>query len=300
MPSHNKQQILTSVDIGGTYIKYGAVLFSQEHSQAEVLWHEKVPSLAQDGVEGMLSTITTIVAALLMREPRATSVGIGVPGVVDPTTRIVQNPPNLKGWRNVDLLDHIRQSPLTTSIPVYVENDANCGAIAELHAGAGKGLTDFVYITLGTGVGGGIVMNGKLYVGANGEAGEVGHMISGSYPGRKLEDIVGNKGIVERYGQPVTVHEIDVRAQHGDEHAIHVLTETGTLIGESLCSALAVLGMRTVIVGGGVSRSTFVIEGIRKQLNLIPIPTIRASVQLLQAQFLDHAGLVGAALLGVA
>ena len=300
MPHSNNERILASLDIGATYIKYGVVLYNNDTRSTAIVWNSAVNTKADSGVDELLATISTVVNDLLIRTPNVQSIGVGVPGIVDPLTRYVQNPPNIAGWGTIDLRNHICQSPLTASIPVYVENDANCGAIAELRAGAGKNQQDFIYVTLGTGVGSGIVLNGSLYVGAHGEAGEVGHMLSGLHPGRKLEDIVGNKGIVERYGTSVTVQEIDNRAQHGEEHAIDVLTETGMLIGESLCSALAVLGMRTVIVGGGVSRSSFVVEGIRRQLNLIPIPTIRASVQLLQAQFLDHAGLVGAALLGVA
>jgi glucokinase len=300
--------LLTSIDIGGTYVKYGAVSFNSTTSEATVLWQSKVATNAHLGLEAGLATITAVAQEALARTPDCESIGIGVPGIVDPRTRHVQHPPNLPGWLDVDLIGHLRQSPLPNpSLPIYVENDANCGAIAEWKAGAGKGLEAFVYVTLGTGIGGGLILDGRLYTGEHGEAGELGHMLVGNRKPEtgnrrtgKLEDIVGIRGIVERYGEEVDVHVIDERAQAGEARAREVLEETGAMLGSALGDALAVLGVRTVVAGGGVSLSRIVLDAIEKELRQVPLPTLAQNVRLLGAHFQDQAGLVGAALLGVA
>lgn len=301
---------LLAIDVGGTYIKYGAADFVDSTGVVHLLWTEQVATHASSGRDAVLALITNIVHTLLQRHPTARSVGIGVPGVVDPLTRCVQHPPNLAGWDHVDLRKHIYQSPLPNpSVTVHVENDANCGAIAELYGGAGRGLSDFVYVTLGTGIGGGLVVNNKLFTGPFGEAGELGHLIvevaspqqRGTMWARKLEEVIGRAGIVSMYGNTqVDVAEIDRRANEGEQEAIHVLRTAGTILGESLASALAVLGIRNVIVGGGISRSAILLSAAEQALRQIPIPTIAASLQFRKAEFEDHAGLVGAALLGVA
>lgn len=299
-----------AIDVGGTYIKYGAAEFVVETGKLTLLWHEQVATHASDGRDAVLQLITEIATDLVQGHPTAPSLGIGVPGVVDPLTRIVQHPPNLHGWQNVDLRKHIYQRPLPNpSITVHVENDANCGAIAELHAGAGRGLSEFVYVTLGTGIGGGIVVHNKLFTGLHGEAGELGHMLvevaskhqRGNIWARKLEEVVGRAGIEALYGdEHADVGEIDRRAEAGDRRAIDVLQYAGCVLGESIASALAILGIRNVILGGGLSRSNTLISTTEQTLRQIPIPTIAANLSVQRAHFVEHAGLVGAALLGVA
>lgn len=295
---------LAALDIGGTYIKYGVVEYQPDTQTAAILWHASVETQAQNGVDDVLARIANVVAEIHQRTPNVHAVGIGVPGVVDPSTRIVQHPPNLRGWEDVDLLNYVYHSPLhNPSVPVYVENDANCGAIAELHAGAGRGLKEFVYVTLGTGIGGGLVVDGRLYAGPHGEAGEIGHMLVST--GHKLEIAVGRNGIMQMYhartgAGEVDVDEIDHRAEAGEADAIDVLTTAGTLIGETLGSALVVLGIRTIIIGGGMSNSRTLMLSIEAAVRKVPVPTIARHLSVHRAHFIDHAGLVGAALLGVA
>ncbi len=314
MPESGRTPLLAAVDVGGTYIKYGVVEYDQATARAAVLWHSSIPTHASDGVDAVLERIVGLVEEIGCRNAEIQSIGLGVPGIIVPGTGIVRNPPNLPGWTNVDLSAYLREhSQNAATLPVYVENDANCGALAELWAGAGKGRRNFVYVTLGTGIGGGLVLDGRLYTGDHGEAGEIGHMMQHAlcedrnkrtaadrFGSPKLEDVVGIQGIIDRYGEEVTVREIDERAALGDARARKVLDDTGEILGWALCDVLAVLGVRTIIVGGGVSRSTIVLDAITRTLRQSPLPTQAANVQLLQAHFVDHAGLVGAALLGVA
>lgn len=281
------------IDIGGTFIKYGVVA-----ADGTIIEKHQTLTLAHEGKDALVSRILSVAHTLVSFRPFALSpcqaLGIGVPGVVDPLTKHVQSPPNLPGWDDVPLQQIVSDA---LGIKVVVENDANAGAIAELRAGAGKRRSDFLYLTLGTGVGGGVVINGRLYTGPHGDAGEVGHIHL--HPGTVLEKIIGRVGILERYGadDTVDVGDIDQRAQAGEQRAIDVLTETGHLLGIGLCSAMAVLGLRTVIVGGGISRSTLILDAARTSIQQHAIPTIARNFQLLPAMFLNDAGLIGAALL---
>ena len=230
-------------------------------------------------------------------------IGIGVPGVVDPYTKHVQSPPNLPGWDSVPLQSMVSEA---LGVHVVVENDANAGAIAELRAGAGKTLNNFLYVTLGTGVGGGIIIDGKLYTGPHGDAGEIGHLyiassLDDSSPSFTLEHLIGRRGILERYGggDDVDVADIDVRASLGEAQAVRVMTDTGTLLGIGLCGMLAILGLRTVLVGGGISRSALILDTARATVRRRAIPTIAQNAQIIPAHFLNDAGLVGAAMLGM-
>ncbi len=302
--------MLGAIDVGGTAIKYGVVSVSATSAEAAIVWQESTPTLAHNGVDAVVTRICRIAETILHRTPQVKRLGIGVPGIVHPTSRRVQSPPNLPGWTSVDLIGALRQSSqIGTSLPIQVENDANCGAIAELRAGHGRGLEHFVYVTLGTGVGGGLVLNGALYTGHMGEAGEIGHMKPVWYEpladhmaisvheATKLEDIVGRAGIMRLYGGGHDVMEISRRADGGESKARIVLSTAGHILGSTLASAVAVLGVRTVIIGGGLSNSSVLMDAAEHALRHIPLPTVAESLTVRQAFFQNHAGLIGAALL---
>lgn len=284
----SEHALYPAIDIGGTFIKYGIV-----DATGSILARYHVPTVAHDGREAVVARVADIAKGLVAQAP-GRPIGIGVPGVVDPQTKRVQSPPNLPGWDSVPLADLIADA---TGVPVVVENDANAAAIAECRAGAGRAFRDFLYVTLGTGVGGGVIIDGQLYTGPHGDAGEIGHIHI--HPGTVLERVIGRMGILERYqgGDGVDVADIDARAIAGEEHAQQVLDETGRLLGIGLCSAMAVLGLRTVIIGGGISRSVRIIDHAERTIRERAIPTIAANAVIMRAQFVDDAGLVGAAML---
>lgn len=284
------------IDVGGTGIKYGVV-----DEKGQTVWEESVPTQAEEGRDAVVERICGIVRRIQQRSQDVLSVGLGVPGIVDPETKHVQAPPNLPGWDDVDLLASIRQA---TSKPVDLENDANAAALAEAHMGAGTEHPNFLYATLGTGIGGGIILGGRLYRGPHGDAGEIGHIIMDAWaregardprPFRTavLEDHVGNAGIVQMARQ--AGHDVHSVAEITDEN---VLREAGRVIGLGMCTAMAVLGMRVLIVGGGVSQAPYIIESIEQTIKHRAIPTIAAHAVVLPARFGAHAGLVGAAAVG--
>ena len=249
------------IDVGGTGIKYGVV-----DEQGRTLWEESIPTHAEQGRDAVVARICDVVSTIEERSGDVIAIGLGVPGIVDPDTKHVQAPPNLPGWDDVDLLSSIRA---ITSKPVDLENDANAAALAEAHMGAGVQHPDFLYATLGTGIGGGIILGGRLYRGPHGDAGEIGHIIMDAWAreGARdprafrtavLEDHVGNAGIVLMARQ--AGHDVHSVSEISDEA---VLREAGRVIGIGMCTAMAVLGLRVLIIGGGVSQAPYIIDSIR-------------------------------------
>lgn len=282
-----------AIDIGGTSMKYGVVT-----EGGDVLWEHSVPTKAAEGRDAVVERCCGVVRSILERSPDVAAIGVGVPGVVDPVTKVVQAPPNLPGWDCVDLRGALQT---VTSLPIDVENDANAAALGEALMGAGVGHANFLYATLGTGIGGGIIINSALYRGPHGDAGEIGHIIMNAWdpedprPFRTgvLEEYAGIAGIVamaRKEGEEVE----NVGRIRNDA----VLREAGRVVGLGLCSALAVLGMRVVVIGGGVAQAPFVIDTIRATIKRRAIPTIAASVEVLAAKYGSQAGLIGAAAVG--
>lgn len=281
------------IDVGGTGIKYGVV-----DAAGDTQWEASMPTMAEEGREAVVGRICDVVRTIEARSPDIAAIGLGVPGIVDPDTKHVQAPPNLPGWDDVDLLSSIRQ---VTSKPVDLENDANAAALAEALMGAGVDELNFLYATLGTGIGGGVILNGALYRGPHGDAGEIGHIIMDAWAreGARdprafrtavLEDYVGNAGIVQM--ARLAGHDVHSVAEITDES---ILREAGRVIGIGMCTAMAVLGLRVLVVGGGVSQAPYIIDTIRQTVQRRAIPTIAANAKVLPARFGSHAGLVGAA-----
>jgi glucokinase len=154
------------VDIGGTKIAAGIVAGS-----AELLDCVTVPTRAPQGREASLAQVHFAIRSVL--RPGVHAIGIACPGPLDPKTGIVINPPNLPGWNNVPLAAIIQRE---YGLPCRVENDANAAALAEALFGAGRGRENVFYAALGTGIGAGIVIGGKVYHGKNGQAAEGGHV----------------------------------------------------------------------------------------------------------------------------
>lgn len=283
-----------AIDIGGTNIKYGVV-----RALGEIEWERSTPTLALEGRDAVISRLRNVVVEIQQQSPEISSIGIGVPGVVNPSTMRVQSPPNLPGWDNVDLI-----AALESALPISIENDANAAALGEAMFGAGRGVADFLYVTLGTGIGGGVILNGELYRGPHGDAGEVGHIILDAWAREGARDArLFRTGVMEDY---VGIQGILRMAHEHGEDATNVmqisntsiLVEAGRLIGVGLCSALAVLGLRTVIIGGGIAQAPYVFESISETMHRRAIPTIASTLLVVRAHFGHKAGLIGAAAVG--
>ncbi|MFO7446459.1 MAG: ROK family protein [Ignavibacteriaceae bacterium] len=305
------------VDLGGTNIKLGIV-----SAEGKIVKKTSVETLAGSGPESVISQIKKGINELLHKNKlKIKGIGIGSPGVVSVKKGTVENPPNFPGWTKVNLGRIIEKE---FNIPVSVENDANAAAIGEMILGAGKKLNSFVMVTLGTGVGGGIIMDRKLFRGEFGAAGEVGH-ITIDYKGDQcncgsygcIETYAGNNYLIKRVKTDLENHPdskifellnnnltlltpkiIDQAAEAGDMFALSVVTGLGNYLGAALASVSNLLDISTFIIGGGVAGfGTPLLNAINDSVAARVLTPLRPRVKIVPAKLKNDAGIQGASAL---
>ncbi|HKF74687.1 MAG TPA: ROK family protein [Candidatus Dormibacteraeota bacterium] len=228
---------------------------------------------------------------------RVDVVGVGAPGPTDPVRGVLVNPPNLDGWRNVPLAAMLRE---VLDSRVHLENDANLAALGEFHHGAGRGSRTMVYVTWSTGVGAGLILDGRLFSGAHGAAGEVGHMILD--PDGPL-DSCGQRGCVEVFcggnalrretGEAAT--ELFEQAAAGNGEAAQRVRRAATYMGHALVNLTNLFDPEVIVIGGGVTRSWAQVGPVmRSVLRSSPFIKPRRRPRVVRARLGDRAGQVGA------
>ena len=313
------ERVAVGVDIGGTSIKFGLV-----RDDGTILHQTSNPTHAEEGPDGVLMRVAVGVRSLPgMDQSGVAGIGVGVPGMMNRHGEIC-HPPNFPGWEVEPVAKKLRRM-LETDLPIAVENDANVAGYAEAYAGTGSSDRDFLFVTLGTGVGGCIIQDGRIWHGGGGGAGEIGH-ITVDMHGQLCN--CGSRGCLEAYigqrymsdlartrlqripdsmlhamiaaGEELSPKTIDEAAQSGDEFAVGFLAEMGEILGAGLASALNMCDIRLVIIGGGMSRADrFLLEPARKSLQARVLKSIAPYVELRPARFFNDAGMIGAALLAM-
>jgi glucokinase len=305
------------VDLGGTNIKIGIV-----SHKGKLIERLSISSKAEHGPEKVVKQIKIGVEEILSKNKRKIrGIGIGAPGVVSIKKGTVENPPNFPGWTKINLGTIIRKE---FGIPCHVENDANAAAIGEMIFGIGKKYKSFIMITLGTGVGGGIIINRKLYRGEIGAAGELGHMTI-NYNGPRckcgsfgcIEAYVGNNYLINSVKADLVDNQkskiikyvkndmdlltpliINKAAEAGDRFAKSVIENMGLQIGAVLASVSNLLDVSTFIIGGGVSGfGKPLFTSISKSLDERVITSLKNRVNVLPANLKNEAGIKGASAL---
>jgi glucokinase len=264
---------LVGIDIGGTKI---AVLAHEVGSDREV-YSAKLKTPANEGVGAILRLIDDQVDSLPGGRSSMAALGVAVPGAVDETGRVLYAG-NLKGWGDVPLLDQLEER---YGIPVYVERDANCGALGEKWFGVAKKMKDFVFLALGTGVGAGVFIDGSLYRGAHYAAGEVGDMTFYSEDTR-LSDVVGKKTIKKKAkkatGKKMSAAEALERAEK-----VRALRPVARDVVEHLSTSVvaisSLLDPEAIVFGGGTSQAG---EPLLKMVRerVAPLHVVRARLML--------------------
>ena len=309
-----KKKYSIGVDLGGTKIKVGIV-----NEAGRIIQKASVDTCAEQGPDKVVSQIKKGINSLLVtNKKQIQGIGIGSPGTVSTKKGTVENSPNLAGWKKVHLGRIITKE---FGLPTFVENDANAAAIGELIYGAGKDLKSFIMITLGTGVGGGIIHNRKLFKGDFGAAGEIGH-ITINYKGPKckcgaygcLETYLGNKYIIKNVVEklknnkssliykltdnnlkklnPKIIHEASLL---GDEFSKKVIENLGEVLGYGLASVVNLLDISTIIIGGGVAGfGKPLFNSVKKTMKARVLSPIRPRVKVKQAKLKNNAGIKGA------
>ncbi len=321
MSINTEAPYILGVDLGGTNVR-AAVL----DKEGKLLGSGRAPSMAQEGVENTVSQIihaakTAIQSAGVKKEDVA-GVGIGVPGHIDPAAGLVKWAPNFfeqgQPYRNIALTAPIQ---LQLDLPVYMGNDANVAALGEFRFGAGRTVRNMVMVTLGTGIGGGIILDGKLWTGATGGAGEIGHIIiaagerGGAAAYGSLESMGQIAAITERAARKIsqgrktliaekvdydwhllTPKDIADAAAEGDAVAIEVFEETGYYIGLGIASMVNLLNPEMVVIGGGVAQAgALILDPIRRSARANAIKTMIDVCPIVPAELGDDAGIYGGA-----
>ena len=305
------QPVAIGIDFGGTSVKFGLV-----QAGGLTLRAESLSTLSYPSGELLLAAILAAIDSLRARYPDVAAVGVGLPGIVDSRNGVVHHLTNVPGWTDVPLK---RILSLHTGLPVIIENDANAMTYAEWKFGSGRGRENVVCVTLGTGVGGGLILNGGLYRGSRLGAGEIGNMTI-DYRGKPyeygnfgaLEAYVGNTHIAERAlaryaaaGQtkslldclPVSLAEAALR---GDETARQLWEETGVMLGAALADVVWLLNPDAIVLGGGVALAgELLFAPTRRTIVERTSPVFHEALDVLPATLGSDAGLIGCGALAV-
>ncbi len=286
-------------DLGGTFIKCALV-----NESGKVVYSNAVSTEAQNGRDYVIKRIIEQQGKLFTGRKDllkcVSAVAIGCPGPVDAAKGIVSNPPNLPGWENVPIGSILHE---VWKLPIFVENDANAAALGEYWFGAGRGSKSMVCITLGTGVGGGIVIDGKIFHGSTGVAGEIGH-ITIEPDGRRCP--CGNTGCLERYvgrqaierlsGKKGSLKELGRLARSNNESACGIIKEIGWKIGIVTADIANFLNPEMIIIGGGIAGlGKPLFDAVRSETKKRAFPDAVRKLKILRAKLGENAGLIGLA-----
>lgn len=297
------------IDFGGTSVKLGVCRDGEL-----LLTDEPIPTANYQGPAPLITEMAARVAKLREQFPEIAAIGVGVPGLVDFDHGFVHILTNVPGWKHVPLKAILGEK---TGLPVIVENDANAMAYAEFRYGAGRGLNNVVALTMGTGIGGGLILNGQLYRGSGCAAGEIGQMsihfdgVPGHYGNLgALEKYTGNQQIAEhamrRYAEAhvqktaedCTPKKIAEAAQAGDDIARQIWDEVADWLGTSLASIAWLLNPDAFVIGGGVAQAGDLIFGpLNRKVQSMLSTVVWERLQILPARFSNESGIIGNAAL---
>jgi glucokinase len=275
-------KLYIGVDIGGTSI------VAARFSDNEMLEKKEVPTNADRPAEQIMESLYEVIGMVLTDE--VVGIGIGMPGFMDSESGVILQINNIPSFNGFAIRPRVAEK---FGLPAFQNNDANCFALGETYYGAGKKYNNLVGVTLGTGLGGGIILNRKIHTGIMGGAGELGCV---PFHGGISEDICSAALFKNKY--KTTGAELYKKAKSGDKEALAVFDELGRNIGELLRLVTYVLAPEAFVIGGSVANSWDLLEKpIREDLNSkFLAPMISKEIDLVRAE-LDNAGLYGAAAL---
>jgi glucokinase len=289
------------LDLGGTNTKWAVVEHDAAAWRTLATGQSRTPAAA--GPDAVVANLGSIGRAVVAEWPGIESVGIGIPGLYDPATGETRFLVNIPGaWAGRPVAGPVEQ---TLGIPAALINDARAFGLAELRLGAGRGAASMIGLTLGTGVGGVIVVDGRVVQGHDGTAGEIGHQTidpDGPWCG------CGNRGCVEAYARAdqlalacasPSAEEAVARARNGDQRALDGLAQVGRYLGIGIANMVTVISPDRIVIGGGVSAAgDLLFDPIRLELRRRVKTTSLDEVTLVAAELGTWAGAIGAAVHG--
>ena len=307
------------IDVGGTNVKIALV-----DDSGKIIYSNSVPTRAEMGYEYTVNNIKQAIYDLLketkLEAKEIEGIGFGFPGQVDYKSGVVRLAPNIPGWVDVPIAKMIEDE---FHIPTRVDNDVRCAALGELKYGAGKGCENLICITVGTGIGSGLIVNGKLVRGASNAAGEIGHIklqihdgpICGCGDTGCMEAFASGPAIVamaEEYilggkstkyremanGGDITPFIVAEAAKAGDPVARRIFSRIGEYIGIGMASVVNLLNPEKIIIGGGVADAgDILLNPLKDALKKRAMKIAGETVEVVPAQLGNTAGVIGASLL---
>lgn len=314
----DKQKAVLAVDVGGTKVLVAAVL-----PGGEMISRKYYLTEAERGAQAVINRLSSAVNRCISRVrsngTKFLGIGIGIAGALDVDKGLVTSSPNLPGWRNVPIRDSVAAR---SELPVYLINDANAAALGEHRFGAGVGFDNMLYVTVSTGIGGGIITNGELYTGANGCAGEFGHttivpdgpqchcgnfgcleaLASGWAIAKEAIRRInsGEKSyiteVVDGKIENITAEAVAAAARKDDRLAREIVDKAAGYLGIGLANVVNIFNPELIVIGGGLSKMGNMLLGpacriIRKRAFRLPAKTVR----IVRARLGSNAGIIGAA-----
>ncbi|MGB9839434.1 ROK family protein [Thermovenabulum sp.] len=304
------------IDLGGTKIATCII-----DNNGNIFAKVEVPTLAKEGPEKVISrmkkSVYDVLSQINLSLNEIAGIGIGVPGPIDVEKGIIQNPPNLPGWKDISLCS-IMAREFNTKI--IVENDANSAALGEFLFGAGKGVKNFIYITISTGIGAGIFIDGKLFKGIGGNAGEAGHMTI-NFEGPICE--CGNSGCWEAYAsgtalarfakegilsgiktkiiekarnEEINAEHVFSAAREGDNFALTLVENEGYYLGVGLANLINIFNPGLIAIGGGLTQCwDMFYSKMMRTVEERSLPTNLKHLEIVKAKLDKDAGAIGSA-----
>ncbi len=297
----SEARVALAVDMGGTHTRVGLV-----DTTGRVLALAKIPTLAALGPQQALSRLVQAAEGLLRaggpagggRAGEIVGIGVGTPGPVDMRRGVIVSSPNLPGWRDVPVAEMLRSA---LGLPVCHERDANAALLGEAWLGAARGHRDVVLLTLGTGIGGSVLVGGELHHGRDGYAWECGHMTidpDGPLCG------CGNRGCLEAFASGTAIRnrtgregsELFAAAARGEAAALEAVREVGVALGIGLASLANIFNPSLVVLGGGMAeRGHLFWDAMIAEMRRRAFPAVTQGLEVVPALLGDRAGLLGAA-----
>lgn len=294
-----------SIDLGGTNLK--AALVTRDyaiHAAISINTNQFTDKALL--IQGIVHTVETLKRNHGLKKNDIAGIGLGLPGPIDSKKGLVHYFPNIPGWKEVPLKAILTQK---TGLPCFLENDANLMCLAEYTRGAAQHTHNAICLTLGTGIGGGLIINSQLYRGASFAAGELGH-IPITTGGRKcncggsgcVETYIGNRRIARKarvlFSRPITLEEVSALAQKKNKKALALWKWVGINLGTMLTGVVNLLNPDIIVIGGGVAQAgDALLKSVRQTIATQAMPIQARHVRVVKAKLGNNAGLIGAAIL---
>jgi len=288
------KKLAAGIDMGGTNLRVGLV-----DAGGKILIKISEPTKKENRRMLIRQIIKLINSILPKKRTSMLGIGIGAPGPLDQEKGIIFSTPNLPGWKRFNIVVPLKKE---FGIPVVLDNDANAAALAEWRFGAGKGFKNMIYLTISTGIGGGIIINGNLYRGL-GNAGELGHMIvdwkskarcgCGNYG--DLEALASGTGIKNQTKKDSK--EIFEMVKNGNKQAITIINNVLTVLGVGLVNCCHIFDPDIVVLGGSVATNNkeIIFPFLRRFVKENVMAGFRKNIKILPAKLGDDVGIIGAA-----